>query len=246
MNTNKRPKSVPGPQSFSLIEVLVVITIIAILVAVLLPALRSARERGKRIGCLNNEKQIVLAIHFYAEDHEGLLPTQGIYSGSFLPWSGYITNYVQNVVQVFRCPSDNNARRFNEPYRSYAINGSNDWVVSPYKCPWPGPVPEAQPYRLADVPNHVILLGENHGINSVTAPGSSGATVTRSEMEGLKGVASADHREYGFGGIASELNYNGGGNYAFPDGRVEFHKATDYLNPNPAFTGGDTDPWKWQ
>ena len=56
-------------QQFTLIELLVVIAIIAILAAILMPALSSARERGKATTCINNMKTFGLAINQYAEDH---------------------------------------------------------------------------------------------------------------------------------------------------------------------------------
>src|SRR5690242_17634176 len=61
-------------RGFTLVELLVVIAIIAVLAAMLLPALSKAKEQGRKASCINNLHQVGLAIPMYAEDFDGVLP----------------------------------------------------------------------------------------------------------------------------------------------------------------------------
>ena len=85
----KPTQSAPPPatsRAFTLIELLVVIAIIAILAALLLPALAKAKEKAKQTGCINNMKQVSLAMKMYMDDYNGFItPILVIKGDSFFP-----------------------------------------------------------------------------------------------------------------------------------------------------------------
>jgi prepilin-type N-terminal cleavage/methylation domain-containing protein len=156
-----RPATLPGRvvrgglclgRAFTLIELLLVIAIIAILAALLLPALATVQARGKRVACLDNLKQSALSFQMYTADNDGKLaqnyPLVQTVADSWVLGNMKVTGDSTNKtlirqgkffpyasqVALYRCPSDP-SRTGNAPrVRSYSMNG---WMGSRYMETYP-------------------------------------------------------------------------------------------------------------
>ena len=128
-----------GRRGFTLIELLVVLAIIAILAALLLPALAYAKEQARRIKCISNLKQIGLAARTYAMDREGNFPWHTMPSdgGTYgtptaaTAWGNFsaLSNELINPM-VLVCPSDKETKKpagtwaefLSVPFRSNSVS----------------------------------------------------------------------------------------------------------------------------
>jgi prepilin-type N-terminal cleavage/methylation domain-containing protein/prepilin-type processing-associated H-X9-DG protein len=152
------PSTSRPARGFTLIELLVVIAIIAVLIALLLPAVQAAREAARRISCVNNLKQIGIALHEY-HDTNNTFPAGGWIAVFGQPatnnmntgWSASVLPYLeQNAVY--------GGLNFSYPY-NVAVNSTAAYtVLQVYLCPseprktyWnQAPGPPADPFPSAD------------------------------------------------------------------------------------------------
>jgi len=116
-------------RGFTLIELLVVISIIGLLIALLLPAIKKAKETARRSLCLSNVRQVITGCHVYAEENDGYFPenSSGSMNASLTfevystrqSWFGIGHLYHEGIVsdvKVFYCPSQVNEGVLTYPY----------------------------------------------------------------------------------------------------------------------------------
>ncbi len=156
---------------FTLIELLVVIAIIAILASMLLPALKNARESGKRIACANKFKNIGTALFMYNDDWNDYIPAISP-STSAYAWYMAIAPYVgknwtmgvypcsHTKREYFWCPSVPEPPAASQSPGISGI-GRSRYVTAPTSEPWPAVTKIYQRLGKAKNPTSKILVGDS-------------------------------------------------------------------------------------
>jgi prepilin-type N-terminal cleavage/methylation domain-containing protein/prepilin-type processing-associated H-X9-DG protein len=146
---------------FTLIELLVVIAIIAVLISLLLPAVQSAREAARRAACVNNLKQLGLAIHNY-ESIASSFPPSLVMQGA----GNIVTNWTGWSIHARLLPLIEQGQSFNLSNFWFSADGPQNVTVSSLKlsvliCPSePDPNPAPSNMGLSNVTNYGWIMGE--------------------------------------------------------------------------------------
>ena len=220
---------------FTLIELLVVIAIIGILAAMLLPALSRSKGQATKISCVNNLRELELALTIYADDNQGFLPPRyGVNR-----WPSRIHDSFKDL-KLLVCPNDgqNPATWGGPPQyvadnapRSYIYNGWNDYMkVTLSDADMAGYMAGTLPVSLKETmiphPSDTVTLGEK-----LTVSPQYFMDLLEAEGNGAVGNDLFELDRSRHGGTGGKNSGSGGSNYAFADSSVRFVKFGEILGP---------------
>jgi len=254
-------------RAFTLIELLVVIAIIAILAAMLLPALSKAKTKAEGISCINNEKQLMLAFAMYSTDTGKLVANPGGGTSPILGSDGVYPSWVVGWLDWnFGIPAGSNT---NMPYLLQTIFGPyTAKTAGVYKCP-ADKIPSTVGPRVRSITMNGFIGGTTekdiYGYTTyrmflketdLTAPGPAKTWVFVDEHpdsinDGLFGMHMPSTAAWPASTTWEDVPasyHNGACGFSFADGHAEIHKWRDgntlapIIKTHPSSATGKTSP----